>query len=168
MTLVELIVATSLGAMIMTGVLTIFLLIGRTSANIASYVDMEYQARTGLEQFAEDTRQASSMTRNSSTEINLVVNSTGVTYGYDATSAQFYRTVGGNRANLIDNISSFTLIGYKLDGSQVSLSDLSIASNNTKQIQLSLKARCINRTAAAVSNVVLSARYILRNKINTT
>ena len=168
MTLVELMVATSLGALIMTGVLTVFLFIGRTSANMASYVDLESQARGSLELFAQDARQASSITYTSSTVINLVVNSTSITYGYDSDTAQFYRTLSGTRTNLLDGILSFSFIGYKLDGSQVSLSNLPLAGTNTKQIQISLKAQRVNRTAAAVSNTVLSARYILRNKVITT
>ena len=168
MTLVELMVATSLGALIMTGVLTVFLFIGRTSANMASYVDLESQARESLERFAQDARQASSITYSSATVINLTVNSTSITYGYDSGTAQFYRTLSGTRSNLVSGITSFAFIGYKLDGTQVSLSNLVLAGTNTKQIQLSLKAQRVNRTAAAVSNTVLSARYILRNKIITT
>ncbi len=168
MTLVELMVATSLGALIMAGVLTVFLFIGRTSVNMASYVDLESQARASLERFAQDARQASSITYSSSSVINLVVNSTSITYGYDAGTAQFYRTLNGTRTNLLTGISEFSFIGYKLDGTQVSLSNLALAGTNTKQIQLSLKAQRVNRTAAAVSNTVLSARYVLRNKVTTT
>ncbi|MCS6244056.1 MAG: hypothetical protein H2172_09400 [Opitutus sp.] len=168
MSLVELMVATSLGALIMAGILTVVLFIGRTSANMASYVDLESQARESLERFAQDARQASSITYSSSTVINLTVNSTSITYGYDASTAQFFRTLSGTRTNLLDGISSFSFIGYKLDGTQVSLANLVLAGTNTKQIQLSLKAQRVNRTAAAVSNTVLSARYILRNKVTTT
>jgi hypothetical protein len=168
MSLVELMVATSLGALIMTGILTVFLFIGRTSANMSSYVDLESQARESLERFAQDARQASSITYTSATEINLTVNSTSITYGYDAATAQFYRTLSGTRTNLLSGIIAFSFIGYKLDGPQVSLSNLALAGTNTKQIQLSLKAQRVNRTAAAVSNTVLSARYILRNKVTTT
>jgi Tfp pilus assembly protein PilW len=170
MTLVELMVATSLGALIMTGILTVFLFIGRTSANMSSYVDLESQARESLELFAQDARQASSITYSStSTAITLTVNSIPITYGHDAATAQFYRTIGtGTPTTLLTGITAFSFIGYKLDGTQVNLSNTALAGINTKQIQISLKAQRVNNTAAAISNTVLSARYILRNKVTTT
>ena len=168
MTLVELMVATSLGALIMAGVLTVFLFIGRTSANVASYVDLEAQARGSLERFAQDARQASRITYTSATVINLTVNATTVTYGYDSDTTQFYRIGSGPRTNLLSGVLAFSFIGYKLDGTLVNLSNLTLAGANTKQIQISLKAQRVNRTAAAVSNTVLSARYILRNKVTTS
>ncbi len=168
MTLVELMVSTTLGGLVMAGVLTVYLFIARTGVNTRHYTDMEGQARTSLERFAQDTRQASSVTWSSTTVINLVVNSSTVTYGYDSSTKQFYRTVGGTRTKLVDGISSFSFIGYKIDGTTVDTSNLSQAGVNTKQIQLSLKAERYSRTAAGVTNTVLSARYILRNKRNTS
>jgi hypothetical protein len=168
MSLVELIVATSLGAMIMTGVLTVYLLIGRSGVNTGHYVDMENQARVSLERFAQDARQASSIAWTSTNEINLLVDSATVTYGYDSSTKDFYRTAAGTRDVLLKGISSFTFIGYKLDGTEVDLTNLAQAGANTKQIQLSLKSERKSVTAAGVTNTVLSARYILRNKRNTT
>ncbi|MFA6961327.1 MAG: prepilin-type N-terminal cleavage/methylation domain-containing protein [Opitutaceae bacterium] len=168
MTLIELIVATTLGGLIMTGVLTVYLFIGRTGVNTGNYMDMEQQSRNSLEHFAQDARQASSITWNSSTQISLIVNSTTVTYSYNSGTKQFSRITGGVTTKLLDGISNFQFIGYKLNGDTVSLTDLTQAGVNTKQIQLSLKAERSSRTAAGVSNTVLSARYILRNKTNTS
>jgi hypothetical protein len=41
------------------------------------------------------------------------------------------------------------------------------ASSSTKQLQISLEASRTTRTVTTASNLVLSARYILRNKIVT-
>ena len=58
-TLVELLISAGLAGFILTAVLTTFLFLGRSGANIQNYNDMEGQARRGLEQFAQDVRHAS-------------------------------------------------------------------------------------------------------------
>src|SRR5688572_9109286 len=61
-TLAEVMIGVSVSAFIMAGVMSTFLFLGRSGANIQNYNDMEAQARQALEVFAQDTRQASSIT----------------------------------------------------------------------------------------------------------
>jgi type II secretory pathway pseudopilin PulG len=82
-TLVEIMIGATISSFILAGVLTTFLFMGRSGANIQNYTDMESQARKALEYFAEDTRQASALTWVTKNQVRLTVNSTNyVTYTY--------------------------------------------------------------------------------------
>ncbi|MBI5688737.1 MAG: hypothetical protein HZC55_01470 [Verrucomicrobia bacterium] len=170
--LVEVIIGSSLASFLLAGILSTFLFMGRAGANLWNYSDMETQARRALEVFAEDVRQASAITWNTSTSVTLVVNSTSVVYAYDSTTGVFYRQIGSDVRRLITGIApgSFLFKSYNLAGSEMPLAttaNLTAASSSTKQLQVSLEASRTTRTVTTATNLVLSARYILRNKIVT-
>jgi prepilin-type N-terminal cleavage/methylation domain-containing protein len=166
-TLVEVLISAGLAGFILTGVLTCFLFLGRSGANIQNYNDMESQSRRALEQFAQDTRQASSITWNSSTSVTLVVDSTNITWAY--ASGNFSRQVGSAAATtMISGITTFSYKAYTITGTEITDFSTATARTNagksTKQLQVSLEAARTSQTVARATNLVLSARYILRNK----
>lgn len=186
-TLVEVLISSSLAAFILTGVMTCFLFLGRSGANIQNYNDMEGQSRRALEQFAQDVRQASSITWNSSTDVTLIVDSQYVRYYYSSTAPSgssltgnfLYRTAPSGTSPEIpaspplstlqlSGITTFTFKAYTITGTEItdfsSATALTNAGKTTKQLQISLEAARTSRTAARATNLVLSARYILRNK----
>jgi prepilin-type N-terminal cleavage/methylation domain-containing protein len=136
-TLVEVMISAGLGAFLLAAVLSTFLFMGRSGTNLQNYSDMEGQARQALEAFAEDVRQASAITWNSNVSMTLTVNSASVVYEYDSSAKTF------------------------------SSSDRTTANSSTKQVQISLEASRTNTTVVAATNTVLSARFILRNKVVT-
>ncbi|HSH93271.1 MAG TPA: prepilin-type N-terminal cleavage/methylation domain-containing protein [Roseimicrobium sp.] len=169
-TLVEVMIAASLGTIILAGVMSTFLMLGRSGANVANYNMMEAQSRRALEEFSQDIRMASAVTWNSSTSITLTVpnNYTPtygvVTYFYDSSAKAFCRTpkdstsASGTQNSLISNIVSFSYARYDRINNPATLD------TTTKRIQFSMTARTSTRTAAGASNIILSASYILRNK----
>jgi len=203
-TLVEVLISSSLAAFILTGVLTCFLFLGRSGANIQNYSDMDGQARRGLEQFAQDIRQASSITWNGPSDVTLIVDSQYIRYYYSTTAPSgssltgnfLYRTAPSGTAPSIPAsppLSTLVLSGitapvartsdtdtactplfraYDINGNQLkyleyaspSATDLTNGGKTTKQLQIALEAARVSRTAARATNLVLSARYILRNK----
>ncbi len=184
-TLVAVLIAAGLTGFILTGVLSTFLFLGRSSANIVNYSDMEAEARKGLESFAVDTREAGDLYWVDSNTIRLTIGSTFVNYGYDTDTKCFYRvpitrtgssgsytyTENGARRRLINRVEDFAFRGYQINSSTpIDISDLSTAakqsaaSNVTKQIQISMRAIRKDVTVVGVTNSVFSARYILRNK----
>lgn len=174
MSLVEVMIGATLASFVLAGVVSTFLFLGRSGANISNYSEMESEARTGLEYFAQDTRQASDLTWNSATSITLRVNGTNITYSYSSANETFSRTIGSSTTELVEGVSEFTFSGYMITGASVDLSDLSTAakrdaaSDVTKQLQVYLKASRSSVTVTTATNTVLSARYILRNKRVTT
>jgi len=171
-TLVELMISAALSGFLLLAVLTSFLFLGRTGANMQNYTDMEIQARRAIETFAEDVRMAKDATWNSNTSLTLtVVTSSGTTdtrtYNYDATAGTFSRTAGTSTRTLVTGIATFSFTAYKINTATIDLTDssiLSTAGGLTKQIQISLRAVRNTRTVADATNSVISARFILRNK----
>jgi hypothetical protein len=170
--MVELMVAAALSAFVLTGVMSAFLFMGRSGANLRNYSDMESQSRKALEQFAEDVRQASAISWTTNVYVTLTVNSAGVAYYYDSSTGTFYRRTATNTTALITGITNGTFVykPYNVAGTLLPLvtaANLTAAGSSTKQLQISLEASRTSQTVASATNLVLSARYILRNKIVT-
>jgi len=172
-TLVELMVSATLAAFVLAGILSTFLFLGRSGANLRNYSDMESQARKALEIFAQDARQASAITWNSSTSVTLTVNAMNITYSHSSTHQNFTRTIGAFSGQaLITGVAagSFTFRAFNIAGSEMPLgtaAERTAASSSTKQLQISLEASRSTTTVTTATNLVLSARYVLRNKIVT-
>jgi prepilin-type N-terminal cleavage/methylation domain-containing protein len=173
-TLVELMIGSTLGAFILAAVLSTFLFMGRSGANVQNYNDMESQARNALELFAQDTRQASGIVWTDANTVVLTVATLRVTYQYNPTAQRFARqeaviatgVVNSTRV-LITGITSFTFSAYNITGANVPIStatERTAANGTTKQLQISLEAARNSRTVVAATNTVLSARFVLRNK----
>jgi prepilin-type N-terminal cleavage/methylation domain-containing protein len=178
-TMVEVMIGSSISVVILAGVLTAFLMLGRTGYNAANYSMMESEARRALEMFSEDARMSSNLTWNSANSLTLrVVTSTGtqlVTYAYDSstsgdTAQCFYRMLGDTTSTstkliLVRKVSEFAYRRYKV------INGVDYTANNdleTKQVQITLRAIRTGATTVATTNAVLSARVVLRNKPVTT
>ena len=167
--------AASLSSVVLTGVLSSFVLLGRNSYNAANYSVMEAESRRALELFTEEARMADNITWNSGSSVTLsVVGASGsylVTYAYDsattgATARAFYRKLGAASSTttpllLVSKVSDFAFRRYKV----VNGTDFS-ASNDleTKQLQITLRTVRTGVTTVNATNAVLSARVVLRNK----
>lgn len=168
--MVELMVASTISVLILAGVCTTFLSLSRASLRSGYYSDMEAQARKGMEYFGQDIRMASDITWNSSTSLTVKVpTSSGTdqrTYQFSGTN--FTRTYTLNGATqtdtLFSGITSGTLSAYTITGASLSLSNLTTANANTKEVQITIKTTRTGSTLAASTARVVSARYILRNK----
>ena len=168
-TLTEVLIGASLSTIVLTGVLSAFLMLGRSGMNAANYSMSEAEIRRGIEDFAQDVRMASAITWNSSSSITLTVpnnyttTSNKVTYTYDSASETFYRIPGDSAATspktiFVRNISSFTFYRYnRLDATAANDAE-------TKRIQLSMNVRRTGSTLVAANTKLVLASYILRNK----
>lgn len=168
-TLVEVMIAASLGTMVLAGVMSTFLMLGRSGANVANYSVMESQARRALEEFSQDVRMANAITWNSASSITLTIPNNYaptagvVTYAYDSSTKKFYRTPrdstsASGQTDLIRNVVSFSYARYDR------INNPAAQDMTTKRIQISMTARTTSNTAVGASNIILSASYILRNK----
>ncbi len=180
-TLVELMVATGLSAIILAGVLTSVLMITRSGYLLTNYIDMEKQARNALETFAVDARVTEEVewTRASDTApltaITLISpDGDRNTYAYDSAARTLVRTdAAGASTNLITGIDSFSFTAYKYNdalGLQTivpSTRTLGLLAAETKMVQISLSAIRSRSTLVDATNTVVSARFVLRNRIIT-
>ena len=174
-TLTELIIGVSLSTIVMAGVLSAFLMLGRSGVNVSAYAASEAEIRRAVEEFSQDIRMASNVAWNSSTSVTLTVpnnytsTSNLVTYAYDSstsggTAGSFYRRAGDSTSTatpliLVRNISSFAYARYnRLDAA---------ATNNTetKRLQISMNVRRTAKTVVNANTTLVMASFILRNKV---
>ncbi len=185
-TLVEVLVATTLGGVLLAAVLSSFLFLGRTGYAIQNYADMEAQARNAMETFALDVRMAYDVTwtvvNNRPTAVTVVTmqGNTRIpyTYTYNASAGTFTRQRTGSSpgpvTTLITGIKPNSAVdfftAYKIDTQKINFATTSTTAAGlmTKQIQISLEAQRTRSTLAATTNKVVSARFVLRNKKVTT
>ena len=173
-TLVELMVASGIGSFILTGVLSVVLMMGRSGLSAANYADMEAQSRRAVDEFAQDVRMASDLTWNSATSVTLTVpdnyaaDGNRVTYALDSsasgpTAGCFYRQPGGpgsssGRFALAHNVTVLNFVRYTRTNAPAA-DELS-----TKRLQLTMNLRTSRATTVDQNTLVVSASYVLRNK----
>ena len=111
-------IGAGLSAFILAGTLSTFLFVGRSSASIQNYADMESQARRALEIFSHDARQAGAISWTSSIQITLTVDAASVVYAYSPVTGSFTRTDASGTRTLITGITpgTFTFRPYNLSG----------------------------------------------------
>lgn len=185
--MVEVIVAATIGSFVLVGVLTAFLFITKSATNAANYSMMETQSRRALEEFGQDVRMASDATWNSATSVTLEVpdnytaTSNLVTYAFQVVGGvgQFYRMPGAAAATntktvLIKNVASdfafsrFDRVGNPISSTVSGTASIALQNNiQIKRIQLYMTVRTTTRTVATATNTILSASFILRNKLTS-
>lgn len=163
-TLVELLIAVGLSSVILTGVMSSFAFLSRGTIVTSDYADMDRQARYALEQFAREVRMASDVSNFTTDSVTLTVKDGATSYTVNYTHVPalraFYRAYGtADQKLLISGVDAFQLQRYTLLQTPAT-NDL-----ETKQLQLDLRATRTGPARAFASNNVISARYIMRNKI---
>jgi prepilin-type N-terminal cleavage/methylation domain-containing protein len=168
-TLVEVVIAVTIGSLVMAGTLTTFMVMTRSGYNVGAYNEMEAESRSGLEIFARDVRMAKSIAWTSSDSFSLTVpgDAGDITYNYSYSGNKtFVRTDGGgaNSRVLFTGVDQIKLRAFAIDGTEIVVDgNLTVANASTKLLQLELVAKRTRSTVATATNKVLSARFILRN-----
>ena len=112
-TLAEVIIATSLTALIVGGLTSTFMFLMKSSVGIGNYVDMNVQSRMGLERFGREARMATSVRDMSAISFHIWVDTPSgimdVTYAYDAQNKTLTRTlVGGPALPILHDVTNLT------------------------------------------------------------
>lgn len=165
-TLVEVMVAAALGAIILAAVLTAFIYLARSANSLNQYSELQMRARRVMLQAGNDLRQATGVTWVDARTLAVTVDGTVVTYAYDAATQRLTRTpAGGTTSTLAANLVSFQFNAYNLAGTALDLtSDLTAASNATKIVQLQFTLRRTGANTADATDREVSARFLMRNK----
>jgi Tfp pilus assembly protein PilW len=172
-------VAMALGSAILAGVMSTFLLIGRSGMNAAHYSVSEAEFRRALEEFSQDVRMASAIKWNTASSITLTVpdnytsNGNQVTYAYDAsttgpTAQSFYRMPGNASSTaaktvFVQCVSVFTF--RRFNRQNLELTGAIATDAATKRVQIEMNVRRARATLVAANTSVVSASYTLRNKV---
>ena len=160
--------------MILAGILSTFLLIGRTGLNAAAYSEMNGKLRIALERFSRDVHLATDLRWTDQRRLTLVLPAdlgSSVTYAYEAapdgtSPGRFIRQIpGAAPETLVGGVSpDFAFARYRLP--VTAWDEPPIATNDfeTKQLEVRLRAIRPGAQTPAVSQLATSARCLLRNK----
>lgn len=172
-------IAASLGAIVLAGILATALMIGRSGTRLVNYSAMETQTRRAFEQLAIDARMANAFTATFTsgqiTSFTLTIPSNDlstirqVTYGYDVsvpTNKKFFFVAGNDptvmtgRSNLITNVKDLRILRY--DNTDTLLTSTT-NSTGIKHLQISVNVERTGVSVAAASQVIRSTAFTLRN-----
>jgi len=179
-TLVEVLIAASLGTIVMAGVLSAFLMLVRSGVRVSNYSVMETQTRRAFEQLGIDARMANKITShftgNAITAFTLTIPNNDlssqrtVTYGYDASTSddkKFFMVPGTSpsgttgRLNLVSKVTSLTFLRYDTESALIPATTVSDA--GVKHVQVSISVSRADSGVAAATQVIRSSAFTMRN-----
>ncbi len=182
-TLVEVMIAASIGSLILAGVLATALFLIKSGVRTSNYSVMETETRLAFEQLGIDSRMANSFTSNFTngaiTSFTMTIPDSTlstqrqVTYVYDtsvATNKQLIVVPGNNpaattgRKILVNNINNLTFMRYNSVGGTSGFIPASTVSDvGVKHIQISISISRSTVGVAAATQVIRSSAFTLRN-----
>lgn len=163
-TLLEILIATSISAIVFAGILAAYLFMGRNLTRLVHTQQQEVQSRRALRHFTQDLSAATAIAIPSSGVLTVTKpaasGTTTVTYTYSADGGTLVRTEG-TAQTILSNLTSYAYAFYSESGSTVA----STALQSAKSIELvftSSVGRQANGTLTKFTTV--SPRVVLRNK----
>lgn len=179
-TLVEVLIAASLGSIILAGVLSTFLMLVRSGIRVGNYSRMETETRRAFEQLGIDARMANNFVSNYTggviTSFTLTIPSNDlstqrqVTYGYDTSDSnnkKFYYVPGSSpttttgRQVLVSKVTGLTFLRY--DTSDVLIPAATTSDAGAKHIQVSISVSRADVGVSAATQVIRSSAFTMRN-----
>ena len=114
MTLVEVLVATAIGAMILVAAGSLMVYNARSLAALTNYADLDRYSRTAVDKLSQDIRQATELVSFTSTELefNSSRGRSNITYTFNPDTRQLVRRSGSNREVLLQECDSLTFTVY--------------------------------------------------------
>lgn len=159
--LTEVMIATVILGVLLSSVLSSFVMMARSAQGMGNYADIAREGRATLAAFGSDARSATAATVLSNRQVTLTVPTTGgpldVTYTFNADTGELIRDNGTTRRALIDNIESFDFTYYNLN-EQPTANPLEV-----KEIRMEALIRD-TYVRLSYSDRIISARFLMRNK----
>jgi prepilin-type N-terminal cleavage/methylation domain-containing protein len=162
--LVELVVATSIAAIVLTAILSAYLFVGRNLARLVNTQEQEVKSRRTLRLFTSDVSAAIRLNSATSTGFALTKplasgNAT-VSYTYATGNGTLTRTEGTSTQALLTGITAFSLEYYNESGSQTT------SAQSVKSVELSFTTAAGNASIGTLASyTTVSPRVVLRNKM---
>lgn len=163
-TLVELMVAISLAAIVCAGVLAAYLFVGRNLTRLVNFQSQEVESRRTLRYFTEDASAAIALTAGTASSLALTkptsVATTAVSYAYNSAAGTLTRTDGAGSRVILTGLTALTFTYYNEGGVEITNNPQSV-----KAVELSFASAsgsAASGTKAAYTTV--SPRVVLRNK----
>ncbi|NBR88208.1 MAG: hypothetical protein EBT61_22445, partial [Verrucomicrobia bacterium] len=113
MTFVEVMVATSIGTMILAAAGSLMVYNARSLAALSNYADLDRYSRTAVDKITRDIRQSPGLTSFTTNQIQLTSSSGGtISYTYYSDLQQLVRLEGANREVLLKECTNLVFTVY--------------------------------------------------------
>ncbi len=114
MTLVEVMIATAIGAMILAAAGSLMVYNARTLAALSNYADLDRFSRSAVDKLSQDIRQATQLISFTTTELefNSSRGRSNITYTYYPDSKTLVRRQGRDRETLLQECDALTFTVY--------------------------------------------------------
>lgn len=157
-------IATSLLAVVLAGVLAAYLFVGRNLTRLVNLQHQEVESRRTLRNFTQDLSAAIQLSTATGTVVALTKpassGTTAVTYSYTASSGNFVRTEGGVTQTMMSGVTSLAITYFNEAGSVVTGSPQSV-----KAVELTFTSAFGSAAGGTQSRqTTVSPRVLLRNK----
>ena len=114
MTLIEVMIATSIGTLILAAAGSLMIYNARSLAALSNYADLDRYSRGAVDKLSQDIRQATDLISFTTTELqfNSSRGRSNITYTYSPSSRELVRRQGNNREVLLKECDSLTFTVY--------------------------------------------------------
>lgn len=113
MTLVEVLIATAIGGMVLAAAGSLMVYNTRSLAALTNYADLDRDSRLALDKLSRDIRQATGLLSYTTNQFQLGTVAGGpITYTYDSPGRTLVRVQGANRETLLDECSYLVVTVY--------------------------------------------------------
>lgn len=158
-------VATSLLAVVLAGVLAAYLFVGRNLTRLVNVQHQEIESRRTLRTFTQDLSAAIQLSTATDTNLTLTKPAAAggtvtVSYTYSSANRTLVRTEAGANNTLLSGLTTFTITYYNESGSVVTASPQSV-----KAVEFAFASATGSAASGTqASYTTVSPRVLLRNK----
>ena len=175
MTLVEVLLASALGSLVLAAVMALTVFSARSLAAVANYVDLDAMSRNALDKMSQEIREADALTscHQAGDKTEAVFTGTNfitgapytLTYRHRKHDKKLTRTLGGNEQVLLTDCDSMDW--YMYQGGMTNGTDSPIPTTDPKQCKvIQFSWVCSRKTLGEIANTesVQSAEIVIRKK----
>jgi hypothetical protein len=161
---VEILVATSVSAIIFAGILTAYLFVGRNLTRLVNLQHQEVESRRALRYVTQDVSSAIALTSATTSLLALTKptssGTASVSYSYSSGSGTLSRTDSAGTQTILTGLTSFSITYYNEGGTAISSSPQSV-----KSVEMAFTATAGSSGSGTLARyTTVSPRVILRNK----
>ncbi len=162
-TLVEILVATSLSAIVFAGILAAYLFVGRSLTRLVNFQQQEVESRRALRLVSEDVSAAISLSTATTSQLVMTRRISGlpasVTYTYSSGAQTLTRTDSAGARTLLNGLTTFTISYFNKSGTAVTGSPQSV-----KGVEFSYTSAAGSAASGTrASYTTVSPRILMRN-----
>lgn len=164
MSLVELLMATGIGAVLLAAVMALSSYTIRSYAAISNYVDLDHQSRKGLDRLTMMVRECDGVTDFSATSVSLSYHSSPLVYTYNSDAQTLTENLNGTNSTILKGCTSFAFGMFQRNtaGGSYDQYPAALDSSEAKIIQVSWI--CTRKLLGSLINTesIQSAKIVIR------